>query len=133
MPGALFESPSSRRLVGVSLFLVVTACWVLGLAAWEQGWIVVSEFLFLAGAGASAVSLLLTGYLGRTKDALWLGWIPGTTMMAVGFAMTPTPGGDETGGSLVFFGGLVLIGWPIYFFPLIALGVWLRRRRVAMA
>jgi hypothetical protein len=133
MPGALSESLASQRLVGVSLFLVVTACWVLGLAAWEQGWIDVSEFAFLAGAGVSAVSLVLTGYLGRTKDALWLGWIPGTSMMAVGFAMTPTPGGDETGGSLVFFGGLVLIGWPIYFFPLIALGVLLRRRLVAMA
>jgi hypothetical protein len=33
--------------------------------------------------------------------------------------MTPTPGGDEAGWSLIFCGGLLLIpGWPLYFFPL---------------
>jgi hypothetical protein len=124
---------SSRpaRLAGVSLFLVVTGCWVLGLASWERGWIYVSVFAFWAAVGISAVCVVLTGYLGRTKDALWLGWIPGATMIAVGFAMTPAPGGDEAGGTLIFFGGLVLVGWPFYFFPLIAVGGWLRRRRVA--
>jgi hypothetical protein len=41
--------------------------------------------------------------------------------------MTPTPGGDEAGGGLIFFGGLLLIpGWPLYFLPLIAAGVYLR-------
>jgi hypothetical protein len=53
--------------------------------------------------------------------------------MATGFAMDPEVGGDETGGTLIFFGGLVLIGWPIYFLPLIGLGVWLRGRRPAPA
>ena len=52
-------------------------------------------------------------------------------MMAIGFAMTPTPGGDETGGNMVFFGGLLLgLGWPFYFLPLIAIGGGLRRRRL---
>jgi hypothetical protein len=52
-------------------------------------------------------------------------------MMAPGFAMTPTPGGDEAGRGLIFFGGLLLIpGWPLNLLPLIAAGVYLRRRRV---
>jgi hypothetical protein len=81
--------------------------------------------------GLSAASVVLTGYLGRIMDAVWLGWIPGTVMMAVGFAIPPV--GDEPGSALIFVGGLVLIGWPIYFLPLIALGVWLQRKRVAPA
>jgi hypothetical protein len=85
----------------------------------DQGWLEVSESAFAIAAGLSAVSVVLTGYLGRTKDALWLGWIPGTAMVAAGIAMTPTPGGDEAGWSLIFCGGLLLIpGWPLYFFPL---------------
>jgi hypothetical protein len=119
-----------ERFVGVALFLVVSACWVVGLAAWEAGWIEVSVLAFVVVAGLSAASVVLTGYLGRSKDALWLGWIPGAAMMAVGFAMSPTPGGDESGGSLIFFGGLLLIpGWPIYFFPLIVAGAYIGRRR----
>jgi hypothetical protein len=78
------------------------------------------------------VSVVLSGYLGRSKDALWLGWIPGTAMMAVGFAMSPTPGGDEAGGGLIFFGGLLLIlGWPIYFFPLIVAGAYISSATVS--
>ena len=124
------NSSRTKRVVGVVLFLVVTACWVFGLAAWEQGWIEVSDSAFAIAAGLSAVSVVLTGYLGRTKDALWLGWMPGAAMMAVGFAMSPTPGGDETGGTMIFFGGLLLIpGWAIYFFPLIAAGAYIRSRR----
>jgi hypothetical protein len=96
----------------------------------DQGWLEVSESAFAIAAGLSAVSVVLTGYLGRTKDALWLGWIPGTAMVAAGIAMTPTPGGDEAGASLIFFGGLTLIpGWPLYFFPLIAAGAYIRSRR----
>jgi hypothetical protein len=124
---------SRRRLAGDALFLVVTACWVLGLASWEQGWIDVSVFLFAVAAVLSAVSVVVTGYLGRFVDAALLGWIPGVAMMATGFAMNPEVGGDETGGTLIFFGGLVLIGWPIYFLPLIGLGVWLQRWRPAQA
>jgi hypothetical protein len=119
--------PSNRttRLAGVSLFLGVTACWVLGLVAAEQDWITWDDFVLLIVAVLSAVSLVLTGYLGRIMDAVWLGWIPGAVIMAVGFS---------TEGALIFIGGLVLIGWPIYFLPLIALGVGLRRlRRVAPA
>jgi hypothetical protein len=119
-----------KRVAGVALFLVATACWVFGLAAWEEGWIDVSDLAFVGAAGLSAVSVVLTGYLGRSQDALWLGWIPGTAMMAVGFAMSPTPGGDEAGGGLIFLGGLLLIlGWPIFFFPLIVAGAYIGSRR----
>jgi hypothetical protein len=51
-------------------------------------------------------------------------------MTAIGFALTPEPGGDERGGGMVFFGVLVLVfGWAIFFFPLIAVGASLRRLR----
>jgi hypothetical protein len=106
-------SNGTKRLAGVGLFLVVTACWVLGLVAAEQDWITWHDFALLIVAVLSAVSLVLAGYLGRIMDAVWLGWIPGAVIMAVGFA---------TGSALIFIGGLVLIGWPIYFLPLIALG-----------
>jgi hypothetical protein len=117
-------SDGTKRLAGVGLFLVDTACWVLGLVAAEQDWITWDDFALLIVAVLSAVSLVLTGYLGRIMDAVWLGRIPGAVIMAVGFA---------TGSALIFIGGLVLIGWPIYFLPLIALGAWLRRRRIAPA
>ena len=124
------DSSRTKRVVGVVLFLVVTACWVFGFAGLDRGWLEVSDSAFAIAAGVSAVSVVLTGYLGRTKDALWLGWIPGTVMVAVGFAMTPMPGADEAGWSLVFFGGLLLIpGWPLFFFPLIAAGAYIRSKR----
>ena len=48
--------------------------------------------------------------------------------------MTPEPGGDETGWSMIFFGGLLLIPvWQVYFFPLLALGTWLRGRLTGRA
>ena len=75
----------------------------------------------------SAASVVLTGYLAQTMDAVWLGWIPGAVIMAVGFALPATEG--EVGSALIFIGGLVLIAWPVYFLPLIALGDWLGRRR----
>jgi ABC-type dipeptide/oligopeptide/nickel transport system permease component len=127
----LMSNYGLKRLAGVFLFLVVTACWVLGLAAAEQDWITWDEFVLLIVTILSAVSVVLTGYLGRIMDAVWLGWIPGAVIMAVGFAI-PAPG-DEVGSALIFVGGLVLIAWPVYFLPLIALGVWLRQRRVASA
>jgi hypothetical protein len=37
----------------------------------------------------SAVSVVLTGYVGRIMDAVWLGWIPDAVIMAVGFAIPP--------------------------------------------
>jgi hypothetical protein len=102
---------------------------MIGAAAWEQGWIAYDDLVVLVAAVLSTVSVVVTGYLGRLVHALWIGWIPGTAMMAIGFAMTPTPGGDETGWTMVFFGGLLLgLGWPIFFFPLIAAGAGLRRR-----
>jgi hypothetical protein len=126
-------SSRTRRIVGVVLFLVVTACWVFVFAGLDLGWLDPGAATFAIAAGLSAVSVVLTGYLGRTKDALWLGWIPGTAMVAAGIAMTPTPGDDEAGWSLIFFGGLTLIpGWPLYFFPLIATGAYIRSRRVKM-
>jgi hypothetical protein len=127
----LLSTMRARRAAGITLFLFVTACWMLGAASAEQGWTGYSDLVLLIAVVLSAVSLVITGYLGRLWDALWLGWVPGVTMMAIGFAMTPEPGGDETGGGMVFFGGLVLVfGWPAYFFPLIALGRGLRGRRV---
>ena len=112
------------------LFLVVTACWVFVFAGLDLGWVDPEGSALAIAAGLSAVSVVVTGYLGRTRDALWLGWIPGAAMVAAGIAMTPTPGGDEAGWSLIFFGGLVLIpGWPLYFFPLIAAGAYIRSKR----
>ena len=112
------------------LFLVVTACWTFVFAGLDLGWVNPEVSTLAIAAGLSAASVVLTGYLGRTKDALWLGWIPGAVMVAVGFAMTPTPGGNESGWSLIFFGGLTLIpGWPLYFFPLIAAGAYIRSRQ----
>lgn len=130
-------NPSRReRGAGVTLFLLVTACWTLWLASAEQGWIGYGDgywsFVLLIAAGLSAISLVMTGYLlGRTWAALWLGWVPGATIVAIGISMTPTPGGDEAGGGMIFLGGLLLVpGWPAYFWPLIAIGAALRRRRV---
>lgn len=120
---------SQRRTVGTLLFLGVTACWVAGLAAGEQDWIGYHDLAVPIAAVLSAISVVVTGYLGRVWDALWLGWIPGVAMLIAGFAMTPDIGGDETGATMVFFGGLLLaIGWPAYFFPLIVLGAELRGR-----
>jgi hypothetical protein len=124
--------PTSRtkRVVGVVLFFAVTACWVLVFAGLDLGWVDPEVSTLAIAAGLSAAGVVLTGYLGRTKDALWLGWIPGAAMVAAGIAMTPTPGGDEAGWSLIFFGGLVLFpGWPLYFFPLIAAGAYIRNKR----
>jgi len=124
------NTPSSlEQAAGVTLFLVVTLCWMLGLVSAELDWIAFSDFFVLVATALSIVSLVLTGFLGRFQHALWLGWIPGAAMVAIGFAMTPDPGGDETGGGLIFIGGLVLFGWAVFFFPLIALGVYLRRWR----
>jgi len=125
------DNPSRRnRAVGIALFLAVTACWLGGLALWEQGRLDASWIVLPVAAALSGVTVVVTGYLGRALDALWLGWIPGATMMAVGFSMEPTPGGDETGGTMIFFGGLVLaLGWPAFFFPLIVVGTEIRRMR----
>jgi hypothetical protein len=65
-----------ERLAGISLFLLVTSCWVVGLATWEQGWIDWSSSAFAIGAVLSALSVVVTGYLGRIVDAAWVGWIP---------------------------------------------------------
>jgi hypothetical protein len=104
---------------------------MLGAASAEQGWLGYSDLVLVIAVVLSAVSLVVTGYLGRLWDALWLGWIPGALMTAIGVAMTPEGGGDETGWGMLFFGVLLLVfGWPAYFFPLIALGRVLRGRRV---
>jgi hypothetical protein len=117
-------------VAGVTLFLVVTACWMLALVSAELDWVAWSYWLLLIGTAVSALTVVLTGYLGRVRDALLLGWIPGAAMTAIGFALTPEPGGDERGGGMVFFGVLVLVfGWAIFFFPLIAVGASLRRLR----
>jgi hypothetical protein len=123
--------PTRReRQAGVALFLVVTACWILLSSSWEQGWVEYNSAFVVVGVALSAVTVVMTGYLVRLTDAAWVGWVPGAAMTAIGFAMTPTPGGDETGGSMVFFGVLLLVlGWPFFFLPLIAIGVGVRRLR----
>jgi hypothetical protein len=127
-------SSRRRRVAGIALFLAVTACWLTGLALWEQGRLDTSWIVLPIAAAVSAVTLVISGYLGRAWDALWLGWIPGAAMMAVGFSMSPTPGGDETGGTMIFFGGLVLaLGWPAFFFPLIVVGTEIRRMHAKRA
>lgn len=122
-------SSGLREAAGVTLFLVVTACWTFGLTSAELDWIGYSDAFVLLAAGLSVGSVVLTGYLGRLRDALWLGWVPGAAILGIGISMTPDPGGDETGGAMIFIGGLVLLGWAFFFFPLIALGVFLRQRR----
>lgn len=119
-----------EHIAGIALFLSVTAGWMLGWAASvELEWIPWDDTAAYIAVGLSAVSLVITGYLGRYRDALLLGWIPGAAAIAIGVAMTPEPGGDETGWSMIFFGGLLLIpAWQLYFFPLLALGTWLRGR-----
>jgi hypothetical protein len=103
---------------------------MLALVSAELDWVAWSDWLLLIGTAVSALTVVLTGYLGRVRDALLLGWIPGAAMTAIGFALTPEPGGDERGGGMVFFGVLVLVfGWAIFFFPLIAVGASLRRLR----
>ena len=106
------------------MFLVVTACWVLGFVSADQDWVVWHEAVFWIAWILSALSVVLTGYLGGIMDAVWLGWIPGAVQMAIGFAMD---------NALITIGGLVLIGWAVYFLPLIALGAWLQHRRAASA
>ena len=129
-PSPADGSSRHRRAAGIALFLAVTACWLTGLALAEQDRLDASWIVLPIAGLLSAVTVVMTGYLGRVWDALWLGWIPGVTMMAIGFSMSPTPGGDETGGTMVFFGGLLLgLGWPVYFFPLIAVGTELRGKR----
>ena len=113
-----------KRLAGILLFLVVTACWVLGFLSADEEWVVWHEAVFWIAWILSALTVVLTGYLGGIMAAVWLGWIPGAVQMAIGLAMENT---------LILFGGLVLIGWPVYFLPLIAFGAWLRRRRAAPA
>jgi hypothetical protein len=66
-----------------------------------QDWVAWHEAVFWIAWILSALSVLLTGYLGRIMDVVWLGWIPGAVQMVVGFAM---------GNTLIFVGGLVLIG-----------------------
>lgn len=124
--------PSRReRAAGVAIFLAVTACWLLGFTSAELDWTRYEGSVLLIAAVPSALSVVVTGYLGRTWAALWLGWVPGATMMAIGFALTPTAGADETGGTMIFVGGLLLIfGWPAYFFPLVFIGAGLRARHV---
>jgi hypothetical protein len=119
-----------EQIGGASLFLVVTALWIFGLVSSEQGSIEYKGFLIVIAAGLSAVSLVITGYLlGRWVYALAFVWVPGAAMTAAGFLMNPTPGGDETGGGLIFLGPLVALFAGLYFVPLIAFGVWLRPRQ----
>jgi hypothetical protein len=113
---------------GATLFLVVTALWIFGLVSAEQNSVAYPDFFVVIAAVLSAVSLVITGYLlGRWEYALSFVWIPGAAMTAAGFLMNPTPGGDETGGALIFVGPLVALFGGVYFVPLIALGIWLRR------
>jgi hypothetical protein len=121
--------PSRRQEVaGIALFLVVTVAWNLWLALpdWDAHLSarLMSPFDLggLLAAVPSALSVVATGYLiGRAIAVVWLGWIPGALMMAIGFLFVDSLGG------LIFVGGLLLmLGWPLYFLPLIGIGVGLR-------
>ena len=119
----------------MTLFLVVTGCWTLWFALTLSSQEPTSGLASPADLGGaiaavpSAMSVVATGYLLGSRDTatLLLGWIPGAVMMAVGFSFAGDVGDDL--GWLIFIGGLLLaIGWPAYFFPLIAGGASLRRR-----
>jgi hypothetical protein len=75
------------------------------------------------------LTVVLTGYLfGDLVAAVWLGWFPGALMMTVGFLASASA--TDNIGWLIFVGGLLLgLGWPLYFLPLIGIGVLLRGRR----
>jgi hypothetical protein len=122
------SGPPAASGSAAPLFLVVTAFWLLVFSTPESDWELRHEDI-LGGIALvlSAVSVVMTGFVGRrVEDALFLGWIPGAAMMALGLLW---PARD----ALIFVGGLVLFGWAVYFFPLIALGVALRERRQAQA
>jgi hypothetical protein len=121
--------PSRRQEVaGIALFLAVTVGWTLWIAIPDWDWDAPAgltnpfDLGGLIAAVPSALSVVVTGYLiGRAVAAVWLGWIPGVLIMAVGFLFVDSLGG------LIFVGGLLLIlGWPLYFLPLIGIGVGLR-------
>jgi hypothetical protein len=86
-PAVRTPSDARKHLAGIVLFLVVTAWWVLGLVSAERDWITWRELDLLIATVLSAASVVLTGYLGETMDAVWLGWIPGAVIMAVGSAL----------------------------------------------
>jgi hypothetical protein len=121
---------ASRRaeVAGVALFLAVTVGWTLWIAIPDWDWDAPAgltnpfDLGGLIAAIPSALSVVATGYLiGRAVAAVWLGWIPGALMMAIGVLFVDSLGG------LIFVGGLLLMfGWPVYFLPLIGIGVWLR-------
>jgi hypothetical protein len=124
--------PSRREQVaGITLFLAVTVGWTLWIGVLEWDWDssggLTNPFALggLIAALPSALSVVVTGYLiGRVVAAVWLGWIPGAFMVAVGLLSVDL-------GALIFIGGLLLMfGWPVYFLPLIAVGVGLRRWHV---
>jgi hypothetical protein len=125
--------PSGREEVaGIALFLAVTVGWTLWLAVpdwdWDASAGLTNPFDLggLIAAIPSALSVVVTGYLiSRAVAAVWLGWIPGALMMGVGFLFV------DSLGELIFVGGLLLmLGWPLYFLPLIGVGVVLRARHV---
>lgn len=129
-----------EQAAGVTLFLVVTACWTLwwalSLASGDasSGLASPADTGGMIAAVPSAMSVVVTGYLLGRRDAatLLLGWIPGALMMAIGFLFAGEVPDDL--GWIVFIGGLLLmVGWPVYFFPLIAIGAYLRGRRVNQA
>lgn len=125
-------SPSAKpsrheQVAGVALFLAVTLAWTLWIALpdWDTdapgGLINPFDLGGLIAAVPSAASIIVTGYLiGRAIAAVWLGWIPGVLLTAIGFIADGLSG-------LIFVGGLlIMLGWPVYFLPLIGIGVSLR-------
>ena len=125
-------SPSAKpsrheQVAGVALFLAVTVAWTLWITLpdWDTdspaGLTNPFDLGGIIAAVPSAVSVIVTGYLiGRAIAAVWLGWIPGVLLMAIGFIADGLSG-------LIFIGGLLLMfGWPVYFLPLIGSGVGLR-------
>jgi hypothetical protein len=131
-------SPSRReRIAAITLFVVVsilwTVWWAFDLTYGEDHaihWAASpSDVGGLLAAVPSALTVVLTGYLfGDLVAVVWLGWFPGALMMAVGFLASASA--TDNIGWLIFVGGLLLaFGWPLYFLPLIGIGVLLRGRR----
>jgi hypothetical protein len=128
LPHPSVEPSRREEVAGIALFLAVTVAWLLWIAIPDWDWDAPAgltnpfDLGGLIAAVPSALSVVVTGYLiGRALAVVWLGWIPGALMMAVGFLFVDSLGG------LIFIGGILLVlGWPLYFLPLIGIGVGLR-------
>ncbi len=123
-------SYTREQRAGFALFFAVTGLWTLWSAlalTWESGPTALNPWgaVGVVVGVLSAVSVVLTGYLiGPHATLIWLGLVPGGVMAAIGIV------GVET--NLVFLlwlsFGLLILGWPCVFLPLLGLGALIRSR-----